>query len=710
MRFLVIEDNNTDFVLIKGILEKVTALHAEITRAQRLSAGLKLLEKQHFDILLLDLGLPDSWGADTFLRAQSKFDDLPIIVLTSLDDTDVATRAVHLGAQDYLVKSQVNASALLRSVRYAIERKQRRTLLKIERDLALKLGSTSNLAEAFNSILDAVTMVDGVSCGSIHLVNRMNQALKLVACRGVTDAARREIEFLDPDSNAAKMAKAGQVFYGQPDSMERDELWTLVVGEGILSLAVLPINSQGRVVAMMTLGSRAFAELPVSTRETVESISLRLGDTLARIEAEENLRQLNDTLEKRVEARIKDLINEITERKRIEAAMRESEEKYRLLVEQANDGIVITQDHLVKFANKRFELMTGYCREEIVNQPLTRFFLDDDGRKIDEWDVRRLAGEDLPPVYESRIFNKQGEEIIVEFNHKMSFFEGGKAVQSFIRDITERKRAEEEAKLRKEQLVQADKMVSLGILVAGVAHEINNPNNCITLNTPIIKNFWEKVQPILDAKIEDKSGLYVGGIPYSELEKEMPMLFEGIMDSAERIKNIVNGLKDYARKDQAHLENLVDVNKVVQAALTLLANMTKNATSQLRARLHEPLPNVRGSAQKIEQVLVNLIQNACQALPDKSRPLEIATDYDQLHDKVVVTVADGGQGIPLENLKHVTDPFYTTKRDTGGTGLGLSISAGIVKDHGGDLLIESAPGRGTTVTVALPAYHAQTQD
>jgi polar amino acid transport system substrate-binding protein len=141
----------------------------------------------------------------------------------------------------------------------------------------------------------------------------------------------------------------------------------------------------------------------------------------------------------------------------------------------------------------------------------------------------------------------------------------------------------------------------------------------------------------------------------------------------------------------------------VAVSLRLVDAQLRKATRRCEVAYGERLPRVRGNAQRIEQVIVNLVLNACQALPDPERGLRVATWLDRARDAVVVAVEDEGVGIPPEDLPRITDPFFTTKRDRGGTGLGLSVSSGIVQEHGGTLEFRPREGGGTTVLLALPA-------
>lgn len=257
-----------------------------------------------------------------------------------------------------------------------------------------------------------------------------------------------------------------------------------------------------------------------------------------------------------------------------------------------------------------------------------------------------------------------------------------------------------ELQLHQQQLIQADKMTSLGILVSGVAHEINNPAGLLLLNLPVLSDAHEDVREILEAHYREHGDFPFGGLNYSRMRDEIPAMLEEMGDGAKRIKRIVDDLKDFARQSDPDLSELVDLNDVVETSIRLVEASIRKATSHFDVNYTRPLPLIRGNAQRIEQVVINLILNACQALPDNSKAIALATG--QQSDWVLLVVQDQGCGIDAENLARLTDPFFTTKREDGGTGLGLSVSAGIVQEHGGSLNFESTPGKGTKVTLSLP--------
>jgi len=269
-------------------------------------------------------------------------------------------------------------------------------------------------------------------------------------------------------------------------------------------------------------------------------------------------------------------------------------------------------------------------------------------------------------------------------------------------EVSERKRALEELQRHQDKLIQADKMASLGILVSGVAHEINNPNALILLNTPILKEAFADAIEILEEYYRQHGEFSLGGLPYSRMRQEVPRLTDEVQESARRIRRIVDDLKDFSRRDDAAISTSFAINPVVEAALRLVDPTLRKATAHFHLELASDLPEICGSPQRIEQVVINLILNACQALGDRSGAITVRTRLDRNAAEVILEVRDSGSGISPEHLPHLTDPFFTTKREIGGTGLGLAISAGIIEKHGGTLEFSSTPGVGTMVSVHLP--------
>jgi polar amino acid transport system substrate-binding protein len=260
----------------------------------------------------------------------------------------------------------------------------------------------------------------------------------------------------------------------------------------------------------------------------------------------------------------------------------------------------------------------------------------------------------------------------------------------------------DELRVNQQQLQQAHKMTALGILVSGVAHEINNPNGLILLNIPLLKKMNADSSVVLESYFHEHGDFPLGGPPYSRMRSEMTRILDEMQGAARRIKNIVHDLKDFSRKDDSDEKELMDLNSVVKASARLVAASISAATNNFEVHCAKKLPKMWGNPQRIEQVIVNLIINACQALPDSSCGISLITHYRKVSGTLELLVRDEGRGIEPEHVPHLTDPFFTTKRESGGTGLGLSVSAGIVKEHSGTMHFETVPGKGTKVFLTFP--------
>ncbi|MEW6586996.1 MAG: ATP-binding protein [Nitrospirota bacterium] len=252
------------------------------------------------------------------------------------------------------------------------------------------------------------------------------------------------------------------------------------------------------------------------------------------------------------------------------------------------------------------------------------------------------------------------------------------------------------------ELILANKLISLGVLVSGVAHEINNPNNLIMLNTPILMDAWKSIEPIIENYYKENGDFVMGGLNYSEMRVELPGLISGIVEGSRRIKRIVEDLKAYARHDDTGPTQNVDVKNAIESSIRLVDNLIRKSTDNFSIECGENLPLIRGNIQRIEQVVINLIQNACQAVTKKEQRISVTCLYDEKKNGVFIEVADEGIGIPEEAMPHIMDPFFTTKRGYGGTGLGLSVCSNIVKAHHGTIEVRSREGKGSVFRVFLP--------
>ena len=370
----------------------------------------------------------------------------------------------------------------------------------------------------------------------------------------------------------------------------------------------------------------------------------------------------------------------------------------------AADAIITIDDngHII-FWNPAAKRMFGYSHDEILGKPLLLIVpkeLHDQHqrsmKKVFETGKLNLTGK---PV-ELTGLRKDGGTFPLEISMTLWKSSGKMFVTGIIRDITQRKQEEE-------QLHQTQKMASIGIFASGIAHEINNPNNAIMLNTAALAEIWEALNPVIEKFCRENKAFTVKGIGYDEIREKIPKLFNGIEGASKRIKTISRDLRDFAISEPLHVRKNIDINTIAANAVSLVHNLVSRSTDHFSVHYGDNLPGINGNPRKLEQVFINLLENAAQALTDKKSKICLSTSMDVERKHIVVKIEDEGVGISPECLEHVMDPFYTTKRDNGGTGLGLSVARAIVRDHGGSLDFESTPGKGTVAARSPGRCHPE---
>lgn len=274
-------------------------------------------------------------------------------------------------------------------------------------------------------------------------------------------------------------------------------------------------------------------------------------------------------------------------------------------------------------------------------------------------------------------------------------------IMEFYRDVTLEKTYEQ-------QIQQADKLASLGQLVSGIGHEINNPNQFIRGNIKIVKQALDDMLPIVDDYQKEHPDLKIARLKYNFFREHIMTLVDDMAHGSERIKGIVEGLRGFARKDEGLLVDNVDINTLISAVQRLVQNEV-HKHGEIELNLSKDMKIFPGNSQKIEQVLVNLIVNAAQAIPDDRKGLITVQTFME-ENTVVVEIEDNGKGMDEKTQRQIFDPFFTTKRAKGGTGLGLAISYRILEEHGGNIFVSSKPGEGTRFTIKIPVVEDSKED
>jgi signal transduction histidine kinase/ActR/RegA family two-component response regulator len=261
---------------------------------------------------------------------------------------------------------------------------------------------------------------------------------------------------------------------------------------------------------------------------------------------------------------------------------------------------------------------------------------------------------------------------------------------------------EEALKESQQQLHQAQKMETLGTLVAGVAHEINNPINLIMYNLPLIEKIWSDLLPVLMEQKEKVPLQKYGGFTYDFLKDNLPQLVADMDMAANRIAKIVSDLKNFSKQSNVAQKSMVQVNLAVQNAMRLAQTTLRKSGVRIRLDLDENLPLIAGNLQGIEQIIINIIINAIQAIDHGDGIIRVKTGFQRKDARIYLQITDNGGGISSAITDKLFLPFVTDKQAQGGTGLGLSVTYGLVQAHGGDISFKTREGKGTTFTVSLP--------
>ncbi|MBW2170017.1 MAG: PAS domain S-box protein [Deltaproteobacteria bacterium] len=377
-----------------------------------------------------------------------------------------------------------------------------------------------------------------------------------------------------------------------------------------------------------------------------------------------------------------EIVRDITRRKALEKELRETKEFLENIMESSVDGIVTTDlKGKITYLNRAIEEMLGYMKEDLLGEHISRLYV----RGIQEArDIMALlqAGE-RAGNYEMEVRRKEDEILAILTSLFLVRDEDGQVVGTagIFKDVTEKKRLEAKLKAAQAHLVEASKMRALGELVAGVAHELNNPLMASQTILHVILN-----NPLKDCP---------------NLER-----LELVRKCNDRIEKIVDHLREFSRQTKPEFRKL-DINRPIENALMITGQQLLSHNISVVKRLSEDLPEVLGDSNQLEQVFLNLISNARDAMDVATCPTKELTicsyiNEDEEIPMVAVSIKDSGVGIPEKNLDKVFEPFFSTKPVGKGTGLGLSLCFGIVEAHGGRLEIKSQHFKGTEVKVVLP--------
>ena len=377
-------------------------------------------------------------------------------------------------------------------------------------------------------------------------------------------------------------------------------------------------------------------------------------------------------------------VQDITIRKAAIEALQESEEKYRLLIENADTAIFIAQDEKIKFPNPKTLEISGYSEDELKKIPLIDLIHPEDKKAVVGKHLKWLKGKKLPSTYSFRVVRKNGDEIWANLNTAFISWEGRPATLTFLRDITEQKELET-------KLQHAQKMEAIGTLAGGVAHDLNN---------------------ILSGLVSYPEILLL------DLPEDSPMRepIKILHDSGKKSAAIVQDLLTLARRGVT-ISEVVDLNTVISEYLISPEHnkiLSYHPGVEVKTELDENLLHILGSSVHLSKTIMNLVSNAAEAMPDGGK-IHISTTHQYIDNPktcyetieegeyVVLSISDTGIGISMEEIGKIFEPFYTKKvMGRSGTGLGMAVVWGTIKDHNGYIDVQSKIGKGTTFNLYFP--------
>jgi PAS domain S-box-containing protein len=640
---LLVEDNPGDVTLLNIMLSEEGGGRISIETASRLADASLRLDRGGIDVVLLDLTLPDAQGIESVVRLQSYAYRIPIIVQTGIDDEDLAVKAMQLGAQDYIVKGKADGRLLIRTIRYAIER------TRTARELSEQRRRLDALLE---NIPDRIYFKD--RGGSFIQVN---------------PALARLYGFANPSQVIGK-TDADFFTAEHAEQARADEEEVLRTGKPIIGKMEKETFPDGRTTWALT------TKMPL--RDEGGTIVGTVG-----------------------------VSRDITELKATEIALRSSEERYGRLLDSVTDyvyTVVLENGRAVSTQHgPGCRAVTGYSPEEFhADQYLWHRIISHEDRDAVVASVMKAANDGAAFEVEHRLIRKDGEIRWVRNKQVPRRDAAGRIVSydGLMSDITEKKRADEELKSAQSQLMQLEKLHSIGQLAAGVAHEVKNPLQVILV------------------------GLQYLGDSAIAAHDETRSVINEMHDAVQRANGVVQDLLDFSSPRELGMQPH-SVNALLEKALRFVRHDLNTANVRIVRQLALVLPDAFVDPTKIEQVLINLITNACHAMPDGgtltvcTRQKTITRDDTAPHDAgdrsgirlrageraVVVEIHDTGTGVPPDKLGKIFEPFYTTKSTGKGTGLGLSVTRKIMDLHRGKISIENHPGGGVMATVTLKAIN-----
>lgn len=357
-----------------------------------------------------------------------------------------------------------------------------------------------------------------------------------------------------------------------------------------------------------------------------------------------------------------------------------------IFILDSNGTYQFSNDRVEQFGLKQGDELVGLRLQDVYQREVYGAYRD----KLNE-----VLGTGKAVSFQHQKMTPEGEESHIDTLYPILIHDLLWGVGGICCNISEQKRMEK-------QLFQSQKMEALGTLVAGVAHEINNPINLILFNLPLLEKMWQDLMPVLESHIAKAPEKKIGGLMPVFVRDNLPRLISDMEMAANRVARIVSGLKGFTSKSNPAEKRDIDANKAVDNAVCLAAATIKKSKTVMQMDLAPDLPLLHANLQNLEQIVLNLIINALESIRHDRGKVCITTRFIEKDKCIIIEVGDNGRGVNPKVAEKIFDPFVTDRQTAGGTGLGLSVTYNLVKAHEGDISFKTRAGQGTTFTIALP--------
>lgn len=638
LKILLIEDNPADAYLVREMLDGARSFNCELINIDRLEKYDTMPDRENIDIVLLDLSLPDMQGLDTIAKTREMLPGKPIVVMSGQEDEDIAIKALQEGAQDYLDKGQVDSNLLVRSIRYAMERKLSedalwRAYLELETRVEERTGEIVMANQSLRESERKYRMLVEQASDGIFILDR-------------------EARIKDVNSTVCKML-----------GFLREELLQMNIRDIIPDedLVAVPLRHKEVLSGEKVVIERRFRHKN-GTLISVEVSAARLED-----------------------GRLQTIVRDLTERKKAEEALRRSEASLAEAQRIAHIGNWVwdMRSNELYWSDEIYRIFgltpkqSGTTYEAFLNSihPEDREF------------VKRAVNEALygrPYNIDHRIILPDGAVRFVHEQGEVTFGECDEPVRMLgtVQDITDNK----EQEIR---LIMSERLAALGQMASGIAHEINNPLATIAACAEGLFNRLKK----------------------GRFDKE---LFQNYLDiivqEVARCKVITTSMLSFVRKT-IYENKEIDIHNVLDKTLELIGFQGRLKDVSVIKKYHGML-TAHGNEGELRQVFLAIILNALDAMEDRGAlTLEtgVCPSASETKSKepgeggsIFIIISDTGTGIPPGLTGKIFDSFFTTKPEKGGTGLGLSIANKIMKDHNGSICVTSEKGNGAAFRIVLP--------